>query len=43
MGMIFQDSLSALNPLMTIGDQIDEIIYIHNNKLTEKGTKRESH
>lgn len=39
MGMIFQDSLSALNPLMTIGDQIDEIIYIHNNKLPKKERK----
>ncbi|MFJ7935351.1 ABC transporter ATP-binding protein [Sporosarcina sp. NPDC096371] len=36
MGMIFQDSLSALNPLMIIGDQIGEIIYIHNTKLSKK-------
>ena len=41
MGMIFQDSLSALNPLMTIGDQIGEIIFIHNTKLpkSERKTK----
>lgn len=30
MGMIFQDPLTALNPLMTIGDQIGEILLIHN-------------
>ena len=39
MGMIFQDSLSALNPLMIIGDQIGEIIYIHNTKLSKKERK----
>jgi len=32
MGMIFQDSLSALNPLMMIGDQIDEVIFLHKRK-----------
>lgn len=39
MGMIFQDSLSALNPLMIIGEQIGEIIYIHNTKLSKKDRK----
>ncbi|WP_203248350.1 ABC transporter ATP-binding protein [Sporosarcina beigongshangi] len=39
MGMIFQDSLSALNPLMIIGEQIGEIIYIHNPKLSKKDRK----
>ncbi len=29
MGMIFQEPMSALNPLHTIGDQIDEVLRIH--------------
>ncbi|MDQ7091958.1 MAG: ABC transporter ATP-binding protein [Methylococcales bacterium] len=28
-GLIFQDPLSALNPVMTIGDQISEVLTIH--------------
>lgn len=34
-GMIFQDSLSALNPLMRIGDQIEEALTYHTN-MTKK-------
>ena len=28
-GMVFQEPMSSLNPVMTIGDQIDEAIYLH--------------
>ncbi|MFB4210377.1 ABC transporter ATP-binding protein [Shouchella sp. JSM 1781072] len=36
MGMIFQDPMSALNPLLTIGDQISESLYLHTNLLKNK-------
>ena len=39
MGMIFQDSLSALNPLIRIGDQIAEAIYLHDKKIAKQALK----
>ncbi|MCE2993090.1 MAG: nickel ABC transporter ATP-binding protein NikE [Candidatus Jidaibacter sp.] len=34
--MIFQEPLSALNPLHTVYEQISEIIYIHNRTISKK-------
>lgn len=36
--MVFQDPMTALNPVMRVGDQIAEVIKIHNN-ITKKESK----
>lgn len=38
--MIFQDPMTCLNPYMTIGDQLTEPLYIHENATKEVATKK---
>ena len=38
--MIFQDPMTALNPVMTIGKQIEEVIELHQNVNKEEAKKR---
>ena len=39
-GLIFQDPLSALNPIMKIGQQITELLHLHNKMTKEEARNR---
>ena len=38
--MVFQDSLSALNPVFTVGDQISEMFQVHRGMSKKEGMLR---
>ncbi len=38
--MIFQDPMTSLNPVMTVGDQIREVILLHNEISPSEGMER---
>ena len=40
MGMIFQEPMTALNPVMTVGDQIDEVLLVHGERDAAKRERR---
>ena len=40
--MIFQEPMTSLNPVFTIGNQLDEVIFIHNPGATKKMAKARS-
>ena len=40
--MIFQEPMTSLNPIFTIGEQLDEVTFIHNPKATKEMAKAKS-
>jgi len=39
MAMIFQDPMTSLNPVLTVGDQITEAVVTHNPDMTKDGAR----
>ncbi len=40
--MIFQEPMTSLNPVFTIGQQLDEVTFIHNSSATKEDAKSKS-
>lgn len=40
MSMIFQEPMTSLNPVFRIGDQVDEIVALHNPSMSKEDVKR---
>ncbi len=40
--MIFQEPMTSLNPVFTIGQQLDEVSFIHNPEATKESAKEKS-
>ena len=40
--MIFQEPMTSLNPIFTIGEQLDEVTFINNEKATKEEAKAKS-
>ena len=40
MSMIFQEPMTSLNPVLRIGEQVDEVIALHNPDMTKDDVKR---
>ena len=40
MSMIFQEAMTSLNPVFRIGEQVDEIVALHNPSMSKEDVKR---
>ena len=40
MSMIFQEPMTALNPVMTVGDQIEEVLKVHGGRSAQDRSRR---